>query len=335
MLINKSKLVTLVCAGCLLMSCASDAAARQVASKANKPIVSSVPVAVAKPAKPATVTKRVTVSRGATVPRVVATAKPEQPAKAASKAAEQPLPKKYQRIKILGEATASKEQAAALLILTNKDPRLACSANQIVEYYWQEATSEGVRPDLALAQALVETGFFAYGGEVVPEQNNFCGLGTTGKGVRGAAFETPQIGVRAHIQHLLAYCTKREPKQTIVDPRYKLAHNIRLKYGLCEHWYQLNGIWAKSANYSEKIMRVHQSMLAVTKDDLQRAKSLLKEQQERQQQKQALLEVQLKRQQEQLQKQKRKQDERKEQTIVKQHSVRERVEQILNEKKKV
>ena len=42
--------------------------------------------------------------------------------------------------------------------------------------------------DLAFSQALLETGFFAFGGTVVPEQNNFCGLGTTSATVRGAYF---------------------------------------------------------------------------------------------------------------------------------------------------
>src|SRR5699024_492333 len=104
------------------------------------------------------------------------------------------------------------------------DLKLTCSAEEIVDLYWQEASREGVRQDLAFAQALVETGFFRFGGDVKPEQNNFCGLGTTGGGVKGAHFKTPEIGVRAHIQHLLAYTTQKHPSTKIVDPRYDLAH---------------------------------------------------------------------------------------------------------------
>lgn len=173
------------------------------------------------------------------------------------------LPVGYQDIGIFGEAVATKEQAVALLKQTNPDLKLNCSAEEIVDLYWQEAGREGVRQDLAFAQALVETGHFRFGGDVKPEQNNFCGLGTTGGGVKGANFKTPEIGVRAHIQHLLAYTAQKHPSTKIVDPRYDLAHAIRLERGLCDTWYKLNGTWAMSPNYSEKIMMVWQRMLAM------------------------------------------------------------------------
>lgn len=173
------------------------------------------------------------------------------------------LPVGYQDIGIFGEAVATKAQAVALLKQSNSDLKLSCSAEEIVDLYWQEAGREGVRQDLAFAQALVETGFFRFGGDVKPEQNNFCGLGTTGGGVKGAHFKTPELGARAHIQHLLAYTTQKHPSTKIIDPRYDLAHAIRLERGLCDTWYKLNGTWAMSPNYSEKIMGVWQRMLAV------------------------------------------------------------------------
>ncbi|WP_293659672.1 glucosaminidase domain-containing protein [Phascolarctobacterium sp.] len=173
------------------------------------------------------------------------------------------LPVGYQEIGIFGEAAATKAQAVALLKQSNPDLKLSCSAEEIVDLYWQEAGREGVRQDLAFAQALVETGFFRFGGDVKPEQNNFCGLGTTGGGVKGAHFKTPELGARAHIQHLLAYTTQKHPSTKIIDPRYDLAHAIRLERGLCDTWYKLNGTWAMSPNYSEKIMGVWQRMLAV------------------------------------------------------------------------
>ncbi len=173
------------------------------------------------------------------------------------------LPVGYQEIGIFGEAVAEKAQAVALLKKTSPDLQLNFSAEEIVEIYWEEAGREGVRQDLAFAQALVETGFFRFGGDVKPEQNNFCGLGTTGGGVNGAHFPTPQIGARAHIQHLLAYTTQKHPSTKIVDPRYDLAHAIRLERGLCDTWYKLNGTWAMSSGYSEKIMGIWQRMLAI------------------------------------------------------------------------
>lgn len=173
------------------------------------------------------------------------------------------LPADYKKISIFGEAEATKKQAVAYIKQTNPKVRLDCSVEELVDLYWQEAEREEVRPDLALTQSLVETGTYAYGGDVHHKQNNFCGLGTTGGGVKGASFKTPELGVRAHIQHLLAYTQKKRPQTKIVDPRYELAHNIRLERGLVDTWYGLNGTWAMGSLYCEKIMATYQKMLAM------------------------------------------------------------------------
>ena len=173
------------------------------------------------------------------------------------------LPADYKKISIFGEAEATKKQAVAYIKQANPKVRLDCSVEELVDLYWQEAEREEVRPDLALAQSLVETGTYAYGGDVHHKQNNFCGLGTTGGGVKGASFKTPELGVRAHIQHLLAYTQKKRPQTKIVDPRYELAHNIRLERGLVDTWYGLNGTWAMGSLYCEKIMATYQKMLTM------------------------------------------------------------------------
>ena len=186
--------------------------------------------------------------------------------KKAKKAAKQPvmeervyyggimLPRDYKDISIFGENVVTKYQAAQYIRQNVPNVKLQCTVEKLVELYYSEAALEGVRGDLALCQAITETGFFRYGGEVNHRQNNFCGLGTTGKGVKGAEFKTPQIGVRAHIQHLLAYSRKARPATKVVDPRYDLAHDIRVQKGLINKWMGLTGTWAMSREYCEKIM---------------------------------------------------------------------------------
>lgn len=178
------------------------------------------------------------------------------------------LPDDYRSISIFGEPVATKGQAVDYIISANPNVRLSCSVEKLVDLYWEEAGRENVRPDLALAQSLVETGVYSYGGDVKHKQNNFCGLGTTGGGVKGASFKTPQIGVRAHIQHLLAYTQKKKPSTSIVDPRYELAHKIRLERGMVDTWYGLNGTWATGSQYCEKIMATYQKILAQKGDTL-------------------------------------------------------------------
>ena len=179
------------------------------------------------------------------------------------------LPDDYQQINIYGEAVATKGQAVRLIKEKNPNVHLMCSIEELVDLYWIEAEREGVRPDLALAQSLVETGFYRYGGDVDHNQNNFCGLGTTGGGVKGASFKTPELGVRAHIQHLLAYTQKSRPKTKIIDPRYEIAHSIRVERGVVDTWYGLNGTWAMGGLYCEKIMVMYQNMLAMDAHDVE------------------------------------------------------------------
>ena len=163
------------------------------------------------------------------------------------------------RTPILGQAILPKEQAIAFISRSNAAPKLNCSVADLVEYYYAEASMEGVRADLALSQALLETGFFRYGGDVKPEQNNFCGLGTTA-GKRGAAFPDARTGVRAHIQHLMAYSADRLPSTEIVDPRYFLVWQMSERYAQVRNWEELDGRWASGASYSSKIFDIYDRM---------------------------------------------------------------------------
>ena len=153
-------------------------------------------------------------------------------------------------VTIFGEAEATQGQMVHYIQKCNPKPLLNCTVRQIVQFYYEEADREGIRPDVAICQALKETGFFAYGGDVSPSQNNYCGLGATGNHEPGLKFVSPQIGVRAHIQHLLAYTSTRSPKVAIVDPRYTLVRDNRKDiFGKATHWTDLNGTWAVPGKY--------------------------------------------------------------------------------------
>ena len=162
---------------------------------------------------------------------------------------------------IMGAPMATEEQCVTYLLKNNPSPNISVTPEELVSYYYEEATKEGVRPDVAFAQALHETGNFSYGGTVTPDQNNYCGLGTTSATVQGGYFPSAQIGVRAHIQHLLAYATTRLPSSEIVDPRYSMVRDI---YGsmTLTHWLDLNGRWAVPGNtYGQRIMDIFQQIL--------------------------------------------------------------------------
>lgn len=133
----------------------------------------------------------------------------------------------------------------------------AATGTDFVNQLWQAAIDEGVRPELLYAQVMVETGNLRFGGDVLPEQCNFGGLGATGNGKRGLSFDTVLKGLRAQALHLRAYAgyeplTVDPSKARDVDPRYgawilaKKANIIR----------KLAGTWAMDKNYAVKLVRV-------------------------------------------------------------------------------
>lgn len=97
----------------------------------------------------------------------------------------------------------------------------ADSIETFCQMYYEEASAEGVRPEVAFAQTMKETGFLQYGGDASIEQFNFAGLGTTGGGVPGNSYPDVRTGIRAQIQHLKAYATADALNQECVDDRYE------------------------------------------------------------------------------------------------------------------
>jgi len=164
-------------------------------------------------------------------------------------------------LSIMGPPLATKEQCLQYLLSKNPFPALTVSAEELVDDFYTEATDEGIRPDVAFAQALNETGNFKYGGDVMPLQNNYCGLGTVGDGGRGAWFISAQIGVRAQVQHLLGYASTEPPKKEIVDPRYNIL-KFSKSFGGAKTWTELNGKWAvPGTTYGQKILKIHAKIL--------------------------------------------------------------------------
>ena len=122
--------------------------------------------------------------------------------------------------KIMGTAVATAEQMRTYL--KAKNPKVAQSVLDMAPLYLSEGAAEGVRGDIAFAQSCLETGNFGFAGSAVTlEQNNFCGMGVTANGMNGNSFDTPQLGIRAQVQHLKAYASIEPLKGECIDPRFK------------------------------------------------------------------------------------------------------------------
>ncbi|MCZ7528949.1 MAG: glucosaminidase domain-containing protein [Acidimicrobiia bacterium] len=164
---------------------------------------------------------------------------------------------------IMGQSCLSAQQLAAWYKASGHTAKLkGVTIDELAMTYLMEGHREGVRGDLAFVQAVVETGWFQYGGQVLWTQNNYAGIGATDGGAHGAIFSSPTIGVRAQIQHLRAYADWKASRQTLhaslVDPRFDLV----VPKGKAQTVGGLATTWASSTWYSNTIVRLYDEAVA-------------------------------------------------------------------------
>ena len=99
----------------------------------------------------------------------------------------------------------------------------AATIEEFCRIYYEEAVSEGIKAEVAFCQAMKETGWLKFGGDVSASQCNFAGIGAVGGGAAGHAFKNVREGARGHIQHLKAYANKDPLVNECVDPRFSLV----------------------------------------------------------------------------------------------------------------
>ena len=171
-------------------------------------------------------------------------------------------------VPVMGTSDLTAEQVAGYFWAHQPPgaPCLTVSVEDLSAYFVFHGNVENVRGDIAFAQAIVETGWFRYGGQVQCWQNNFAGLGATDGGAGGASFPDAETGVRAQIQHLRAYadpsatsCTQPPLHTPCVDPRFNLVS----PKGKAPTWNQMgNGNWATDPSYGAKVINLYNQMRA-------------------------------------------------------------------------
>jgi hypothetical protein len=120
--------------------------------------------------------------------------------------------------------------------LKARNPNIDGRYETIATEYMRHGEDLGIRWDYAFWQMIVETGALSYKngskpGDVRPSQNNFAGLGATGKGERGESFKDLATGVRAHLQHLLMYSGEK-----VADPVAERTRKVQ-EWGVLTSWH--------------------------------------------------------------------------------------------------
>ncbi len=119
-----------------------------------------------------------------------------------------------------------------MAFLKARNPKLDPRYDELGSHYMRHGEALGVRWDYAFFQMILETGHLTYKGDVKADQNNFAGLGATGKGARGERFPDISTGVRAHLEHIVMYSGER-----VENPVAERTRNIQ-DWGVLTSWQQ-------------------------------------------------------------------------------------------------
>ena len=146
------------------------------------------------------------------------------------------------------------EQAYPKSVYKNKG---AATVKEFCKILYEEASFEGVCPEVLYAQVMKETGYLRYGNLVKAEQCNFGGVGATGPGHPGYTFSSVREGLRVQAQHLKAYTTTEPLNNACVDPRFSYVSR-----GCAPKTIDLNGRWAVPGNgYGESLNAIVSDVL--------------------------------------------------------------------------
>lgn len=149
--------------------------------------------------------------------------------------------------------------------LKDRNPRLRPEHEKIAVEYMRHGEALGLRWDYAFFQMVIETGYLTFErekgrrGNVRPQQNNFAGLGATGRGVSGESFPDVSTGVLAHLQHVLMYTGERidapvaERTQKVIE--WKVLDDWREKIKGPMTFADLSEQWANSKAYGAMIAK--------------------------------------------------------------------------------
>jgi hypothetical protein len=129
--------------------------------------------------------------------------------------------------------------------------RLGIDIGDLIALYISEGDAEGVRGDMAFAQAVLETGYFTNSDTSIA---NYAGIAHYDGTASGSAFQSPIIGVRAQIQLLKRYALDNDAPLANpgVAPRAGASATT---------WGGLAGSWASATNYWTSLRSIYQSIL--------------------------------------------------------------------------
>jgi hypothetical protein len=158
-------------------------------------------------------------------------------------------------VSLIGMPRLNAGDLAGWFRTTTYSPRVSTPIEDYARWFIEEGRAEGIRGDIAFAQAVLETGGFANNDTVLA--NNFSGIGHCDTCDSGWRFPSPQMGVRAQIQLLKSYAVRKPVyAHDLVDRR------LRGPAGCCPTWGDLTTVWATDPTYAPKVMLIYSGIVA-------------------------------------------------------------------------
>jgi flagellum-specific peptidoglycan hydrolase FlgJ len=174
-------------------------------------------------------------------------------------------------IPVMGDAQLTAQQIVDWFDSTGAQYQLAqgTSIDDLVQLYMEEGAAEHVRPELAFAQAIIETGSFGHALD-----NNFAGIGACDSCTGEIAFPTPRDGVRGQIQLLRNFADPSSRASNLANPpspeifgsdptQAAVSFDNYVSKGQIPTWNLMgNGNWATDPNYAPKVLTVYFEMVS-------------------------------------------------------------------------
>ncbi len=134
------------------------------------------------------------------------------------------------RLSAANAVPACATPARLTAFLESRNARLDNRFKPLAGAYKRIGEDLKVRWDTAFFQMMLETGNLTFTGDVSAKQNNFAGLGATGKKNPGETFPDLETGVKAHLQHLLLYAGEK-----LDNPVAERTRKVQ-EWGVLDDW---------------------------------------------------------------------------------------------------
>jgi hypothetical protein len=164
-------------------------------------------------------------------------------------------------ISLLGGSALNADQLAGWFNEQGYVDLTTTTVKQLASWYLQVGAAEGVRGDVAFAQAVLETGGFSSPDAV--GLNNYAGIGHCDTCPAGWPFPSPHAGVTGQLQLLRIFADPgAAPRGAPAPVLPALVPARQGRRGCCATWESLTGVWATDPTYGVQILTLYQGMLA-------------------------------------------------------------------------